>query len=300
MRGKQNPSAYAQHQMYYLLCGTLAMSAMLLLITIPCAQLLRNGAIAFSRPMWFPALFPAFYGLIAVSGVALFCAACVIASRIRWRVVSGWFQLPSWIIYLVVLGLWTWLNFGRGADGIYALNGKRLSLEIMTTVNNKLRQNTIQIITAQLKQAGIEIKMSLNPNIFAGADKDKHSLAGGDFDMALFAWLGAPAVADRVPIYHSVEHGAQQQNYVWGNDPRVDELLGKMVVEPDATKAADLANQADAQLWTDMFTLPLYQKPDFLACNSRLTPYNPSTKRGVGDNASQDSPAWNSQTWTVQ
>lgn len=192
------------------------------------------------------------------------------------------------------------VGYKMGNDGIYAMNGHRLSLELMTTVNNKLRANTIDIITAQLKKAGIEIKKSLNPNIFAGADEDKHSLEGGRFDMALYAWVNGPNLAAEVPIYGGVKGNAQQQNYVHGSDPKVDSLMAQMVVETDAAKAADLANQVDAQLWSDMYTLPLYQKPTYLAYSSKVTAYNKDTETGIGNNASQDGPAWNSATWVLK
>jgi peptide/nickel transport system substrate-binding protein len=191
-------------------------------------------------------------------------------------------------------------GYKKGTDGIYAKDGKRLSLELMTTVNNKLRENTIDIITAQLKKAGIEIKKALNQNIFADAKTDKHSLAGGQFDMALFAWVSSPTLAGNVPIYQSVKGAATQQNYVSGNDTKVDDLMAQMVVETDTTKATDLANQADAQLWSDLYTLPLYQKPTFIAYNSGIKPYNKDTQSGIGDNASQDGPNWNSSTWALK
>ena len=192
------------------------------------------------------------------------------------------------------------VGYKKGSDGIYALNGQRLSLEIMTTVNNKLRENTIDIITAQEKAAGIEIKKSLNKNIFADKGTDKHSLDGGKFDIALFAWVSSPAVSGNTPIYQSVKGGAVQQNYVQGNDPKVDDLLGQLAVSTEPTKTADLANQVDAQLWTDMFTLPLYQKPTFIGASSAYKPYNKDDQTGLGDNASQDGILWNSSTWTLK
>ena len=42
-------------------------------------------------------------------------------------------------------------GYAKGADGIYAKDGKRLSLEMMTTQANPLRENTIDVITQQLK-----------------------------------------------------------------------------------------------------------------------------------------------------
>ncbi len=191
-------------------------------------------------------------------------------------------------------------GYTKGGDGIYAKAGHRLSLEIMTTVNNKLRESAIDIMTAQLKKAGIEIKKSLNPNIFADAKTDKHSLAGGKFDMALFAWVSAPTVTGNDPIYRSVKGNATQQNYVYGNDPKVDSLIDEMDTSTDPAKTADLANQVDAQLWTDMFTLPLYQKPTFIGFSSAYKAYNKDDQTGVGDNASQDGPLWNEDTWSLK
>lgn len=66
------------------------------------------------------------------------------------------------------------IGYKLGSDGIYASpDGKRLSLDTITTVGNKLRENTIDLMASQLKPAGIEIKKDLDPDIFAGAEKAK-------------------------------------------------------------------------------------------------------------------------------
>jgi peptide/nickel transport system substrate-binding protein len=182
-------------------------------------------------------------------------------------------------------------GYQLGSDGIYAKQGKKLELEMMTTVNNPLRENTIDVITQQLKPAGIAIKKFLNPDIFEGKEKPK-SLEAGGFQLALFAWVSSPANSGNQSIYQSVKGEAQGQNYTHGNDPKVDQLMAQAVVEPDTAKAADLWNQADTQLWSDMFTLPLYQKPTFLAYSSNFT--------GIDDNASLFGPLWNSNTFALK
>ena len=63
------------------------------------------------------------------------------------------------------------------------------------------------------------------------------------------------------------------------------EVMGR-----DQSKAADLANQVDKKLWDQMATLPLYQKPTFIAYQSSV--------QGVEDNASQAGPLWNSEVWS--
>jgi peptide/nickel transport system substrate-binding protein len=179
-------------------------------------------------------------------------------------------------------------GYKLGPDGIYAKGGSRLSFDTITTVQNPLREQTIDVLTSQLKAAGIEIKKDLDPDIFEDATHPK-SLEAGGFDLALFAWVGSPLVSGNVSIYQSVKGDAQGQNYVHGNDPKVDDLLSQVTQETDTTKQAELANQADAQLWTNMFTLPLYQKPTFLAWSSQFT--------GVDENSTNSGPLWNSEVF---
>jgi glutathione transport system substrate-binding protein len=179
-------------------------------------------------------------------------------------------------------------GYTLGSDGIYAKEGKRLSLEMMTTVQNPLREKTIDVVTSQLKAAGIEIRKYLNPDIFESKEKPR-SLEGGQFDIALFAWVSSPTLSGNVSIYQSVKGESQGQNYVHGNDPKVDDILAQMTQEIDPDKQADFANQADAQLWADMFTYPLYQKPTFLAWDSSYT--------GIDENSTNAGPLWNSEVF---
>jgi peptide/nickel transport system substrate-binding protein len=177
-------------------------------------------------------------------------------------------------------------GYTLGPDGIYTKGGSRLSFDTITTVQNPLREQTIDVLTSQLKAAGIEIKKDLDPDIFEDKTKPK-SLEAGGFDIALFAWVSSPLVSGNVSIYQSVKGDAQGQNYTHGNDPAVDDLLSQMTQEIDPTKQADLANQADTKLWSDMFTLSLYQKPTFLAWDSNYT--------GIDENSTNSGPLWKSE-----
>jgi len=177
-------------------------------------------------------------------------------------------------------------GYKLGADGIYAKGGVKLSFDTITTVQNPLREQTIDVLASQLKPAGIEIRKDLDPDIFEDKSKPK-SLEAGGFDIALFAWVGSPFVSGSVSIYQSVKGDSQGQNYTHGNDPKVDDLLKQMTQETDPTKQASLANQADTQLWANLFTLPLYQKPTFLAWDTNYT--------GIDENATNSGPLWNSE-----
>jgi peptide/nickel transport system substrate-binding protein len=177
-------------------------------------------------------------------------------------------------------------GYTKGSDGIYVKQGKRLSLELMTTQKNPLRSNTIDIVTSQLKKIGIEIKKFENPDIFAGKEKPR-SLEGGQFDMALFAWVASPLVTANISIYRSPTAEGVGQNYSRGSDKKVDALLDKMSTTVDPAALAQVSNETDAALWADMFTLPLYQKPVFLSYDSNYA--------GVEENATNAGPWWASQ-----
>ena len=183
-------------------------------------------------------------------------------------------------------------GYTLGSDGIYQKGGQRLSFKIDTTVNNPLRQQTIQVMIPMLKQAGIEASYNPNPDIFKGPDKPT-SLNAGGFQIALFAWVGNPFISSQPPIYESPKAaGGVQQNYSRIGNDQIDALLTKWQGETDAKQIADTGNQIDKLLWDQMATLPLYQKPTFIAYSSTI--------QGAQDNPTQQGPLWNANTWSLK
>ena len=91
-------------------------------------------------------------------------------------------------------------GYTKGADGIYAKGGKPLSLRISTTAGNQLRETQEQLIQAQLKQIGVDIKI---------VNADNRELFGewlpkGNFDIANFGWVGNPfAVSSSQDLYRT-------------------------------------------------------------------------------------------------
>ena len=173
-------------------------------------------------------------------------------------------------------------GYTKGADGIYAKDGKKLSLRISTTAGNKLRETQEQLIQAQLKQVGVDIKI---------ANADNRELFGewlpqGNFDIANFGWVGNPfAVSSSQDTYRTGGGG----NYGQYSSDKVDQLFNQAVRETDEAKSAELGNQIDQQLTADMATIPLYAKPTYLAVRNSFS--------GVGDNATQEGPFWNANLW---
>lgn len=177
-----------------------------------------------------------------------------------------------------------------GPDGIYTHPERgRLEIQIDTTANNPLRQTTIEVMIPQLEEAGIAASFNANPDIFAGAEQPT-SLEAGGFQAAVFAWVGSPFRSATQSIYWSPENGLGQ-NYSRQGTAEIDALYEQFVKEPDADAQAELGNQIDALLWEQVATVPLYQKPTFIAFSNRV--------QGVEDNSTQAGPLWNSETWTV-
>jgi peptide/nickel transport system substrate-binding protein len=173
-------------------------------------------------------------------------------------------------------------GYAKGADGVYAKDGRRLSLRISTTAGNQLRETQEQLFQAQMKEIGVEIKIANTDSTKLFGDW----LPNGNFDIANFGWVGNPfAISSSQDIYRT----GGGSNYGQYASKKVDQLFSQAVREVDEAKAAELGNQIDQQLTADMATIPLYAKPTYLAVRNTFT--------GVGDNATQEGPFWNSNLW---
>lgn len=175
-------------------------------------------------------------------------------------------------------------GYAKGADGIYAKGGKKLSFRFSTTSGNKLRETQGELFKTQMKAMGVDIKIdNVKPAVLFG-----ERLPKGNFDITDFAWVGTPFATSNKSIY--VTGGGQ--NYGKGSDPKVDALFNQAGGELDDAKRIDLLNQADDELWQNMVTIPLYQKPTFIAYSDKYG--------NIGDNASSEGPFWNAGTWGMK
>jgi peptide/nickel transport system substrate-binding protein len=171
-----------------------------------------------------------------------------------------------------------------GGDGILTKGGKRLSLRISTTLGNALRTQEEQVIQAQLRPAGIDVQI-VN---YKSSDLFGTELPKGNFDIALFAWVSTPFPSGNNPIYTTAS-GSNYDNFGY---PDLDAKLAAGASALDHTAEAAAYNDADTIAWQRMVTLPLFQKPTFIAVRN--------TFANVGDNSTSEGPFWNAESWGLK
>jgi peptide/nickel transport system substrate-binding protein len=138
------------------------------------------------------------------------------------------------------------------------------------------------LLQDQLSKAGIVLEIHNAPFEELFGDR----LPQGNFDLVEFAWVGTPfAVSANRDIYTTRGGG----NYGRFTDPEVDALFKKATAELDPPRSAALANQIDRKLWERLPSIPLFQRPTFIAWRDIL--------RNVTDNHTVEGPLWNAETW---
>jgi peptide/nickel transport system substrate-binding protein len=181
-----------------------------------------------------------------------------------------------------------------GSDGYMHPNfgpqaGKDLSLTISTTSGEPVRQEIEQLFQADMKNIGIKINIqNYSPNTLFGTVGPK-----SEFDIIEFAWVSTPFASGNQPIYCSFTNpGVCGENWDHYANPKVDALFNQALTTLDPTQAASLYNQADALLWKDMATLPLFQQPQLYTFGNKWA--------NVIPNPSNTGLTWNADTWGLK
>jgi peptide/nickel transport system substrate-binding protein len=185
------------------------------------------------------------------------------------------------------------LGFKKGSDGYFQPNygpqkGQDLTFTIQSTSGNSIRAQTEQLFQAQMKAIGIKINIqNYDASTFFGTN-----LPSGTYQIGEFAWVTTPFVSGNQSIYCSYTNPNNcGQNWTHSANSNVDTLLKTGAEAPSTTQEITDYNKADAILWQNMVTLPLYQKPQFWAWSNNL--------KGVVPNTSSVGVTWNAENWTI-
>jgi peptide/nickel transport system substrate-binding protein len=161
-------------------------------------------------------------------------------------------------------------------------SGQDVKLRFRYTEGNTLREQSGELLQAQLAKLGIQL--TLEPLTDLGG-----TLVSGDFDIIIFAWVGNPfPYAGGIQLWKS-DSGS---NYSHFADAQSDQLLQQAATNPDNNAGNDLLNQSDAILSAAAYVLPLFQKPTFLAADTNIA--------NLRNNSTSVGPPYNVQEWGLR
>ena len=162
-------------------------------------------------------------------------------------------------------------GFKLNSAGELEKDGKKFSIQFITTAGNKTRESVQTIIKENMKQLGIEIVIKNEPaKVFFGETTTKRLFKG----FAMFALVTSPynvpkttLNSDNIP---SKENQFSGQNYSGWKNKRVDEIIEKMETEFDSNKRKTFADEL-SQIWiSEIPQLPLYNRASLIVIPSRM------------------------------
>lgn len=188
--------------------------------------------------------------------------------------------------------LMTSAGWAKNGQGIWEKNGKPASFRISSMAGNKRRELTEQIIQAQLKAAGFDLKVA-NVSV---ADLFSKVAPKGDFEIGLWTLidtvpeptLSASFSSNSIP---TKANGFSGINFVRANIPGLDPLLATEEQSVDTAKRKEASLKAEQLIANDVPGLPMATVPNILMTNQRIggpLEINPS-----------EGPFWNLQEWTL-
>jgi len=146
--------------------------------------------------------------------------------------------------------------------------GKPLALSFVIPADTANSTTEAQLIKQQLGKIGV--KVTIKPVNATKLFNDY--VVPGDYDLTVFSWLGSNfPITSASTIYEPEQPGDNwQQNYSRVSVPQLNTLFKQALASLDTAAATAAANQADSLIWQNVLSLPLYQRPDVWAVNSKL------------------------------
>ena len=163
-------------------------------------------------------------------------------------------------------------------DGIrHNAAGERLTLRLMTTAGNKIRELVEQVLQSQWKKVGIEITIKNEPaRVFFGQTVAKREFPA----MAMYAWLSSPESVPRTTL-HSNSIPTLENNWSGQNGPgfandEMDDLIEKTETELDRETRRGYWRRMQQIYAGELPVLPLYFRAEAYILPSWLTGIEPT------------------------
>ncbi|SCB55409.1 peptide/nickel transport system substrate-binding protein [Bradyrhizobium shewense] len=180
-------------------------------------------------------------------------------------------------------------GWAKGADGIRAKNGVRLSFTNSTTSGDPLREQVQQFLQQTFAQLGVEMKISNLPAAVMWGDFWVQS----QFDSVIVGssyLIGAdPDVTNRLHSRSIAAKGGRGSNNAQYANPEVDALLdkGARTFDPEARRA--IYSRVQELVRRDLPFLPLYQSNSVQGLKKGINGFVP--------NGNTRTESWNALAW---
>ena len=180
----------------------------------------------------------------------------------------------------------------RGADGVRAKDGVRLSVLFQTSTNT-LRQKTQELLKQWWEEIGIETELkNVDAGVFFGSDAGNPDNIGHFFADIQMYTTGA---AELNPISHLCQYTSAQisqrenewrspNNMRWQN-PDFDALCAEALQTTDTARLSAIAMELDGLITSDYAMIPLVGRPRVAGASVNLRGYAPS--------------GWDSEMWDI-
>ena len=155
----------------------------------------------------------------------------------------------------------------KGDDGMRAKDGKPLSLLALTYPQRPDLVTMLPVIKAELARIGVAVETKIVDNI-------TQALAGGDYDIALWAQHTAPSGDPAFFLNSMLTTGASMNQAKYASED-FDAIVAKFASVSDAEKRNALALKAQAKLFEDVPISFLVSPVWYVGMSKRLENYQP-------------------------
>ncbi|THC52682.1 ABC transporter family substrate-binding protein [Streptomyces sp. A1499] len=160
------------------------------------------------------------------------------------------------------------------AGGPLAKDGKPLTLRFVLPSGHGSEQlrAVADRISRMLEKIGVRTETSK----VSDDSYFKDHVASGQYDLALYSWpASAFPATDARPIFAKPAPAADgslnvEQNYTRVGTDHIDQLFDQAMGELDEDVSRSLVRKADARIWAEAGSIPLYQRPQLMAARPNL------------------------------
>jgi peptide/nickel transport system substrate-binding protein len=147
--------------------------------------------------------------------------------------------------------------------------------------DDPVRNDLAELIKSECDKVGFDIVGFAPPNWGERLSADK-----GSYDAVMFAWASSGILSAAQSIYQT----KGDQNFYGYSNERVDKLWNDIVRSIDRDKARAMMIDMEAELWKDVFNIPLYTNANINAFSSDI--------KGVKLNLAQNGVTFNMDEWS--